>query len=186
MVVSVAVAPTNEVLDFLDHDLPNEETEDLESKLLKPVDYEDSTSVMSVQIIRIEGLPDMDYKSILQKNKDAVDPYVKIILGSQKVDNKKWKRSNTANPTFGHQINIPYSHPSVADDLRIEIVDDDPGRDDIIATLRLPITLLAKPFNNEPPPHVNFGPAWLPIYGDVCELNMQVKDKNLAKRYATG
>jgi len=56
----------------------------------------------------------------------------------------------------------------------------------MIATLRLPITSIAQPLNNEPPPHVDFGPTWLPLYGDVCELNMQVKDSKLAKLYATG
>lgn len=85
----------------------------------------------------------MDYRSILGKHNDAVDPYVRVKLGDKEVDNKKWKKSNTANPEFGHRLSIAYYHPSVANDLVIEVVDDDPGRDDLIASVRLPLIFLA-------------------------------------------
>ena len=78
-------------------------------------------------------------------------------------------------------MSISYEHPSLANDLIIEIVDDDPGCDDVIATLRLSICTLAEPRSNEPPPHIDFGPTWLSLYGDVRELNMQVKNSHLAK-----
>lgn len=139
---------------------------------------------MIVEIIKAEGLPDMDFRSIFHGKRDAVDPYIRIRLGDQLVDNKRWKASNNANPYFGHRLFISYDHPSVADDLLVEIVDDDPGRDDNIATLRLPIVDLAVPVSDEPPPHIEFGPVWLPLYGDVCELHQQVKNSSMAKLYS--
>jgi hypothetical protein len=135
---------------------------------------------MIIDIFKVEHLPDMDYRSFLQTNKDPVDPYVQIRLGDKRVDNKKWKESKTANPVFGHRLSIEYNHPSCANDLVIEILDDDPGRDDSVATLRLPILALTPPVTGSPAPHAHFGPAWIPLYGDVRQLDQQVSSK-LAK-----
>lgn len=70
----------------------------------------------------------MDFRNVLRGNKDAVDPYVRVRLGDQSVDNKRWGASNASSPVFGHKLCIQYDHPSTADHLVIEIVDDDPGK----------------------------------------------------------
>lgn len=105
LLVSFSLASTDQVLDPLNQDLPTEESH-VRSRFLKPVDYEENVASLTVEIIRIEGLPDMDYRSVFHNNRDAVDPYVRVKLGDETVDNKKWKASNNANPQFGHKVSI--------------------------------------------------------------------------------
>ena len=113
--------------------------------MITPIDFEETEAMLKVDILRIEGLPDMDYRSLFHGNRAAVDPYVRIRLGKEEIDNKKWKERNNANPVFNHRLCIRYSHPSIADNLLIEVLDADPGRDDVIAVQNLPIVMLAPP-----------------------------------------
>ena len=101
--VSVSVATMNDPLDPLIEEPPSEYDTDLNKHFVAPVDFEQNPSMIRVDIIKAEGLPQMDYSLPFQK-KDTVDPYVRIRLGKLVTDNKQYKVKNNANPEFGQRF----------------------------------------------------------------------------------
>ncbi len=72
----------------------------------------------------------------------SIDSYIYCQIGTINLVTKKIE--NNVNPFYMNRINIPYSIPSLHDELIMSVYDYDSGsQDELVATFRLNINTLA-------------------------------------------
>jgi hypothetical protein len=134
--------------------------------------------VLHFNIIRAEGIPKMDDGPM-----GKADPYVKLISG--KKNTQTAHISNTFEPTWNTQVQLPLLLPALADTITLQMWDYDVASpDDIIATFRMKVGDLTQQTNRDGLPKLP--PRWLNFYGPPRTYSGDVIDNKYFKAMCFG
>ncbi|XP_056005332.1 myoferlin-like isoform X8 [Ostrea edulis] len=172
----------------------NEESDDIESNLLRPAGVQLQPATFTMKLYRAEDIPRMDSAfmqgvkkvfGIGEEQKELVDPYFVFSFAGKEVQSKIMY--NNDHPDWNQILKIGIQFPSMCERLKFTIKDwDRMSADDIVGTHYIPLSLMCS--NGELGPEdgflPTFGPSFVNFYGSTREysdLPDEYDDLNLGK-----
>lgn len=168
-----------------------DDTDDIEANLLRPVGVGLQDGVFTLKVFGAEDLPQMDtalmqgvkkFFGMQKEDEKLVDPYVLFqFCGKENRTSTKYK---TDCPEFKEIIRVPFKFPSVCQRLKLQMFDWDRSinEDDCIATTLLSLQSISGQGEQGFLP--TYGPCWLNFYGsprEFSELSDKYEDLNQGK-----
>ncbi|XP_056005335.1 dysferlin-like isoform X11 [Ostrea edulis] len=168
----------------------NEESDDIESNLLRPAGVQLQPATFTMKLYRAEDIPRMDSAfmqgvkkvfGIGEEQKELVDPYFVFSFAGKEVQSKIMY--NNDHPDWNQILKIGIQFPSMCERLKFTIKDwDRISKDDTIGTAILATSLIASSGGSGFLP--TFGPSFVNFYGSTREysdLPDEYDDLNLGK-----
>ncbi|XP_056005329.1 myoferlin-like isoform X5 [Ostrea edulis] len=168
----------------------NEESDDIESNLLRPAGVQLQPATFTMKLYRAEDIPRMDSAfmqgvkkvfGIGEEQKELVDPYFVFSFAGKEVQSKIMY--NNDHPDWNQILKIGIQFPSMCERLKFTIKDwDRMSADDIVGTHYIPLSLMCS--NGELGFLPTFGPSFVNFYGSTREysdLPDEYDDLNLGK-----
>ncbi|KAI3388907.1 hypothetical protein SNEBB_006737 [Seison nebaliae] len=174
-------------------DVVDDDTDDIESNLLKPAGMTLKPAQFILRLFKAEDLPRMDsevfegVKKLFSKSddkKELVDPYVVMTFAGKSIQSKI--AYCDANPEFNQELKLGLKFPSMCEKIRLQIKDWDrlSANDNVAVTyLKLP-QISSNGYDDDAGFLPTFGPCFINLYGsprEYSELPDQYDDMNLGK-----
>ncbi|KAK3589425.1 hypothetical protein CHS0354_020754 [Potamilus streckersoni] len=167
-----------------------DETEDIESNLLRPAGVQLRPATFQLKVYRCEDIPRMDsaflegVKKVFrigEEQKELVDPYFVFSFAGKEVRTKTMYCND--HPEFNQTLRLGLQFPSMCERIKLIIRDwDRVTHDDTVGTAYLPISAISS--SGEMGFLPTFGPCFINFYGSTREysdLPNEYEDLNLGK-----
>ncbi|XP_061186440.1 myoferlin-like isoform X8 [Saccostrea echinata] len=182
------IGPGDEAPSF--KSVAGEETDDIESNLLRPAGVQLRPATFILKLYRAEDIPRMDSAfmqgvkkvfGIGEEQKELVDPYFVFSFAGKEVQSKIMY--NNDHPDWNQVLKIGIQFPSMCERLKFMIKDwDRMSMDDVVGTHYIPLSLMCS--SGELGFLPTFGPSFVNFYGSTREysdLPDEYDDLNLGK-----
>ncbi|XP_056005327.1 myoferlin-like isoform X3 [Ostrea edulis] len=170
----------------------NEESDDIESNLLRPAGVQLQPATFTMKLYRAEDIPRMDSAfmqgvkkvfGIGEEQKELVDPYFVFSFAGKEVQSKIMY--NNDHPDWNQILKIGIQFPSMCERLKFTIKDwDRINEDDTISSAVLSVPLISSSAQGQDGFLPTFGPSFVNFYGSTREysdLPDEYDDLNLGK-----
>eukprot|EP00043_Microstomoeca_roanoka_P019046 m.208684 g.208684 ORF g.208684 m.208684 type:complete len:2004 (-) comp16932_c1_seq2:1013-7024(-) len=173
--------------------------EDIEENLLRPPGVSLEAIDLALKAFVGEDMPRMDTSlktgigfidSLTgEAEKQHCDPYFKLDFAGRKA--RTSTKENTYFPVWMEELHVPATIPSLADRIRLQLLDDDPAlllnADDTIATTLISLSEISYTDPDEDLGFLpTFGPCFVNFYGATREYSLVSSDHTLELNLGKG
>ncbi|XP_074657543.1 otoferlin-like [Tubulanus polymorphus] len=161
-----------------------DDLDDIEENLLLPTGMakERQMAELEIKIHKAEDLPQMTTdvmagvrKAFFGGSRALIDPFVQVSFAGHTAKTKVKKK--TYKPEWNEKFTFREVFPPLCNRIKIQILDDDTVKNDIVATTFLPLNEISN--SGEYGFMPMFGPSWLNFYGAPRGTTLTNKEKEL-------